>query len=60
MMPGTCWRSIRAAGKVLWNYQMGAPVHGTSPITYMLGNRQYVLVPAGSTLVAFALPEQPR
>lgn len=47
-------------GKLLWNYQMGAPVHGTSPVTYMLGNRQYVVVPAGSTLVAFALPEAPR
>ncbi|MBM3773448.1 MAG: PQQ-dependent dehydrogenase, methanol/ethanol family [Acidimicrobiia bacterium] len=48
------------SGKLLWNYQMGAPVHGTSPITYMLGNKQYVLVPAGSTLVAFALPDPPR
>ena len=39
---------------------MGAAVHGTSPMTYMLDGRQYVLVPAGATLVAFALPESPR
>jgi alcohol dehydrogenase (cytochrome c) len=43
-------------GKLLWHYQMGAPVHGTSPTTYMLDGRQFVLVPAGATLVAFALP----
>ena len=43
-------------GKLLWHYNMGATVHGTSPLTYMLDGRQYVLVPAGTTLVAFALP----
>jgi alcohol dehydrogenase (cytochrome c) len=43
-------------GKLLWHYQMGAAVHGTSPLTYMLDGRQYALVPAGVTLVAFALP----
>jgi alcohol dehydrogenase (cytochrome c) len=44
------------SGKLLWHYNMGSPVHGTSPMTYMLDNRQFVLVPAGATLVAFALP----
>jgi alcohol dehydrogenase (cytochrome c) len=48
------------SGKLLWHYQMGAPVHGTSPLTYMLDGRQYALVPAGVTLVAFALPESSR
>lgn len=43
-------------GKLLWHYQMGAPLHGTSPITYMVDGRQYVLVPAGTTLTAWALP----
>ena len=43
-------------GKLLWHYQMGATVHGTSPMTYILDGRQYVVVPAGVTLVAFALP----
>ena len=44
-------------GKLLWRYQMGAPMHGTSPITYMLDGRQQVLVPAGTTLTAWALPQ---
>ena len=44
------------SGKLLWHYQLGSNVHGTSPTTYMLDGRQYVLVPAGTTLVAFALP----
>jgi alcohol dehydrogenase (cytochrome c) len=45
------------SGKLLWRYQMGAPLHGTSPTTYMLDGRQHVLVPAGTTLTAWALPE---
>ena len=36
-------------GKLLWRYQMGAAMHGTSPTTYMLDGRQHVLVPAGHT-----------
>jgi alcohol dehydrogenase (cytochrome c) len=48
------------SGTLLWHYQMGATVHGTSPLSYMLNERQYVLVPAGTTLVAFALPEPSR
>jgi alcohol dehydrogenase (cytochrome c) len=44
-------------GKLLWRYQMGAPMHGTSPTTYMLDGRQHVLVPAGTTLTAWALPQ---
>jgi alcohol dehydrogenase (cytochrome c) len=44
-------------GKLLWNYQLGATLHGTSPITYMLDGRQHVLVPAGTTLTAWALPK---
>ncbi len=43
-------------GKLLWRYQMGAPLHGTSPITYMVDGRQHVLVPAGTTLTAWTLP----
>jgi alcohol dehydrogenase (cytochrome c) len=44
-------------GKLLWRYQMGATMHGTSPTTYMLDGRQHVLVPAGATLTAWALPQ---
>ena len=45
------------SGKLLWRYQMGATMHGTSPITYMLDGRQQILVPAGTTLTAWALPQ---
>jgi alcohol dehydrogenase (cytochrome c) len=44
-------------GKLLWRYQMGAAMHGTSPTTYMLDGRQHLLVPAGTTLTAWALPQ---
>jgi alcohol dehydrogenase (cytochrome c) len=44
------------SGKLLWRYQMGAPLHGTSAITYRIDGRQHVLVPAGTTLTAWALP----
>ncbi|HYL36531.1 MAG TPA: PQQ-dependent dehydrogenase, methanol/ethanol family [Bryobacteraceae bacterium] len=43
-------------GKSLWHYQMGGPIWGAAPTTYMLGGRQWVLAPSGTTLVAFALP----
>ena len=45
------------SGKLIWRYQMGATLHGTSPITYMLDGRQHLLVPAGTTLTAWALPQ---
>jgi len=32
-------------------------MHGTSPTTYMVDGRQYLLVPAGTTLTAWALPQ---
>ena len=47
-------------GKLVWNYQMGATLHGTTPITYMLDGRQHLLVPSGTTLTAWALPDVPR
>src|SRR5687767_9501807 len=43
-------------GKLLWRYQMGAPMHGTSVITYIIDGKQHILVPAGTTLTAWALP----
>jgi alcohol dehydrogenase (cytochrome c) len=43
-------------GTLLWRYQMGANMHGTSPITYMVDGRQHILVPSGTTLTAWALP----
>jgi alcohol dehydrogenase (cytochrome c) len=44
------------SGKNLWHYQTGAALYA-GPITYMVDNRQYVLMPSGTTLTAFALPE---
>ena len=44
-------------GTLLWRYQMGATLHGTSPITYMVDGRQHLLVPSGTTLTAWALPK---
>jgi alcohol dehydrogenase (cytochrome c) len=44
------------SGKVLWRYQLGAPLHGTSAISYVIDGRQHLLVPAGTTLMAWSLP----
>jgi alcohol dehydrogenase (cytochrome c) len=43
-------------GKNLWHYQLGTALRNTSGTTYMLDGRQYLLVPSGTTLTAFALP----
>ncbi len=45
-----------ANGKTLWHVGLGANVHN-GPITYELDGRQYVVVAAGSSLAAFALPK---
>ena len=44
-------------GESLWSYQMGATLWGASAITYMIDGRQYLLVPAGTNLTAWALFE---
>jgi alcohol dehydrogenase (cytochrome c) len=45
-----------ASGKLLWRFQTGAPIWGAPPVSYMLDNRQWIVVPSGVTLTAFALP----
>ena len=45
-------------GKPLWHYQLGVALRSTSGTTFMVDGRQYLLVPSGSTLVAFALPQR--
>ncbi|PWT82869.1 MAG: PQQ-dependent dehydrogenase, methanol/ethanol family [Blastocatellia bacterium] len=45
-------------GRNLWRYQTGAPIWGAAATTYMIGGRQYVLIPSGTTLTAFALPQK--
>ena len=47
-------------GKMRWRYQMGSNLHGTSPVTYMLDGRQQLLVPAGTSLTSWALPDTSR
>jgi alcohol dehydrogenase (cytochrome c) len=46
------------SGKNLWHYQTGAPLYAGA-VTYMVDGRQFVLMPSGTTLTAFALPEVP-
>ena len=47
-------------GKNLWHYQLGFAMRATAGTTYMLDGRQYLLVPSGSMLTAFALPSEQR
>ena len=42
-------------GRTLWHVSVGADV-SNGPITYMLNGRQFVVVGAGDSLLAFALP----
>ena len=44
------------SGKLLWRYRTGSLIHGAAATTYMLDNRQYILIPSGMTITAFALP----
>ena len=44
-------------GKNLWRYQTGASIWGAAAMTYMLDGRQFVVIPSGGTLMAFALPD---
>jgi alcohol dehydrogenase (cytochrome c) len=48
------------SGNELWRFQVGAPVWGGAPISFMLDGRQWVVTPAGLTLTAFALPQASR
>ena len=48
------------SGKLLWRFQMGSNLHGTAPTTFMVDGRQHLLVPAGTTLTAWALGDAPR
>ena len=43
------------SGKALWHFQCGASVY-SSPMTYSVDGKQYVVVAAGSTLYSFGLP----
>jgi alcohol dehydrogenase (cytochrome c) len=43
-------------GKDLWHVQLGAAVYSTA-ITYRLDDKQYVVIPVGSALFAFAVDQ---
>jgi alcohol dehydrogenase (cytochrome c) len=43
-------------GKKLYSYQTGAAIYAP-PTSYQVDGRQYVVMPSGSTLTAFALPK---
>ena len=43
-------------GKTLWHAGMGSPMQ-SSPITYELDGRQYIMTSSGGVLFAWALPE---
>ncbi len=43
-------------GANLWRYSTGTPIWGAAATTYTLDGRQFVLIPSGTTLLAFALP----
>lgn len=47
-----------ATGKTLWHVSAGGRM-GSSPMTYMLDGRQYIVMASDDRLMAFALPEQP-
>ena len=42
------------SGKNLWHYQTGSALYAGAT-TYMVDGRQFVLMPSGTTLTAFAL-----
>jgi len=52
---GTMMAVDAASGRVLWRKSVGPPLYASAS-TVMVGAKQIVLVPAGTTLTAFALP----
>jgi alcohol dehydrogenase (cytochrome c) len=44
-------------GKNLWHFQTGSGIFA-SPMTYSLDGKQYIVIPSGAALLAFALPDE--
>ena len=53
---GTFFAADSTTGKKLYSYQTGAAIYAP-PTSYQLDGRQYVVMPSGTTLTAFALPQ---
>jgi alcohol dehydrogenase (cytochrome c) len=53
-MDGNLMAFDAAGGKNLWYFQTGSSIWA-APTTYMLDGRQFVVLPSGTTLFAFAL-----
>ena len=45
-----------SSGKPLWQFQANQ-IWKASPMTYMFDGKQYVVIPAGSALFAFAVAQ---
>ena len=52
---GTISAARSADGDLLWSRHLNVQVRA-SPMTYMLGGRQFMAIAAGKDIVAFALP----
>ena len=52
-MDGNIMALDAASGRNLWHFQTGSAIYA-APITYMLDGKQYVVIPSGTTLFAFA------
>jgi alcohol dehydrogenase (cytochrome c) len=52
--PGNVMAFDAANGTNRWHFQTGSSLYAGA-ITYMVDGRQYILMPAGTTLTAFAL-----
>ena len=53
---GNFFAADSMTGKKLYSYQTGAAIYAP-PTSYQIEGRQYVVMPSGSTLTAFALPK---
>ncbi len=54
---GNFFAADSATGRKLYSFQTGAAIYA-APTTYAIDGRQYVIMPSGSTLTAFALPKR--
>jgi alcohol dehydrogenase (cytochrome c) len=55
---GNFFAADSKTGQKLFQFQTGAQLFGP-PTTFTIDGRQYVVIPSGATLTAFALPKKP-